>query len=639
MRPLTLHSEKFRPEGGAAGQGIMRALGRPRLDHVSVLVREAVQNSWDARVQNDSGALVSVNAKLETFSESEMDTLRSIVFVSMPKNHPLRHHLTPGMRRLTLEDRGTVGLGGPVFVERAPKPSDRFVNFCRIFGRASEGPLGGGTFGYGKAVYFGSSHAATVIIYTRCREGQQSADRLIGMSLWKASEVAIETGRHWWGIPSERHEGATGPVVGNDARKLAKLLGFSPFADDETGTSIMILAPRFDGRLGEFPEMAARSIAESMVIWFWPRMLGGADKLGKLVFSVECDGQSIAVPDPSKDTPFTGYGRALRNIVGTFRKGRETQLPHIAKEIHSARPKARLGYLSIALQQRHPRQDFAIASKADDGPLIEDHAFSDQVDEGSAQPPRCHHVALIRSPGQVIKYVAYRPYPDASMEYCGVFLVEGHHEHSGRPADDVEIAFALSEPPSHDDWVPDELDDDWHKRYVRVAYREIKSEADGFAELGRPVVDAVRQDPLGAMSAELGELLGIPGTGASPAGKHKGKGGSGGTHESLVRLQITGEGTLEELDGQAIFALPFRLATVIEPFAVVKANPSVHLAGGGTEIDPPAGDARPTIVGWRNGKNIYKAEELKVGRGDGGDWQVLVSVPGDAMVGVSLSVE
>src|SRR5688500_4546879 len=42
-------SQPYEPEGSAAAEGIVKQLGQPRLDPLTVLVREAAQNSWDAR--------------------------------------------------------------------------------------------------------------------------------------------------------------------------------------------------------------------------------------------------------------------------------------------------------------------------------------------------------------------------------------------------------------------------------------------------------------------------------------------------------------------------------------------------------------------------------------------------------------
>lgn len=643
---LELFKEKIRPEGGAAAQGIMRALGRPRLDHVSVLVREAVQNSWDARTDESSSGNVAFTARLEKFTAAELERLEESVFAEKPTKHPIKGVLKNGLRRLILEDRGTVGLCGPVFVEKSPGPGDRFINFCRMFGRASEGPIGGGTYGYGKSVYFSSSQASTIVIHTRCLEQGKPQERLLALSLWRTNEQDLDTGRYWWGIPSRRHDGATGPVIGADAAKLAKSIGFTPFASDETGTSIMILAPKFHGVMERDPQLAARCIGESMVIWFWPRMLGAADRSGRLSFQVFCDGEAVAIPNPTKDSPFSTYATALNTLVAR-RKNKEIEQPHVAHEIRSEKPGARLGYLALALTPRHNRKEFAITQLDEQGDAtIEDHAFADQVAAAEGERASCHHVALIRAPGQVIKYERFRAFHDASMEFGGVFLVDGKSDHADRDPEDVNLAFAKAEPPSHDDWAPDQLEDEWHKRYVRVAMRAIGNHVTAFTDAHRPQAEHTDQDPLGAISAELGELMSAPGSGAKPGDGDRGGGGGGGgggASHGKIRMTIQDEnGTLEEIDDKPVFVLGFRLEGEIpdDETLRIQATPRVLVAGGGTESEPPAGDAEPRVVGWRSTsrRKMVTKGHLDVESGDEGDWEVLVELPAEAMVGVSLSI-
>lgn len=622
MAPLILHSERFRPEGGAAGQGIMRALGRPRLDQLSVLVRESVQNSWDARLDPKNNSIIEFSAFLEGVTRDQLECLKKIVFNEKPAKHPIREHLSGGLKRLILQDRGTLGLNGPVFVERPPRPEDRFVNFCRMFGRASEGALGGGTYGYGKAVYYGASQAASIIVHTRSRAGGNYKERLIGMSLWKTNPDSLDTGRYWWGAA----KGA--PIENNAAAKLAAALGFRPFNDNETGTSIMIIAPKFESAISA-PEDAARCIAESMAIWFWPRMLGCADDLGHIKFAVSSDGKPVAVPDPKRHSPFNLYAAALDSLVRRARKNKEVQPPSLVRAIRIERPAARLGWLSLSLAPRHVREDMAICK-------LEGHAFADQVDQRGAHMPHAHHVALLRGPGQVIKYMPCRAYPDEGMEYAGLFLVDGEADNHD-DNDAINEAFAKSEPPSHDDWTPDDLEEDWHRRYVRVALREIKNVSDEFADAGKPIVADADQEPLGAISAQLGELMSAPGPGASSETRGGGVGGGiGGGGANGVKLQITGDGILEMLEGSVVFALPFR---VLSPSAgaTIEAFPKVLVAGGGTESEAPTGDDEPEVIGWRrpNG-NIVRTSKLRLKKADDSDWHAIVRVPTDAMVGVTL---
>ncbi|MFD0594037.1 hypothetical protein ACFQZ4_17425 [Catellatospora coxensis] len=64
-------SQPYPPEGATAAEGIRNQLGRPELDHLTVLVREAAQNSWDARA--GSGA-VDFRIDLSTVSPAHAAT-------------------------------------------------------------------------------------------------------------------------------------------------------------------------------------------------------------------------------------------------------------------------------------------------------------------------------------------------------------------------------------------------------------------------------------------------------------------------------------------------------------------------------------------------------------------------------------
>jgi hypothetical protein len=511
-----------------------------------------------------------------------------------------------------------VGLTGPAFVEGPPRPDHRFVNFCRMFGRAAEvQQLGGGTWGYGKGQYFLMSGAATIIVHTRSRERGGLLERLLGVSLWNANPDGIETGRHWWGI--EQRPGLVGPAEGENAARVAASVGFRPFTRDETGTSIMIVAPRFESVAWD---AAGRCIAESMAIWFWPRMLGGVDELGTLSFEVACNGHAIAVPDPTRVAPLRLYADALRNLRKRAATRREIPLPAIVREVRSERPKARLGWLSLAKAARQERDRFAVSR-------IDDHPFGDQLVGDGADPGCTHHVALMRGPGQVIRYLRCRAYPEETMEYAGVFLADSDSA-------EVNEAFARAEPPSHDDWTFDDLPDQ-QKRYVRAALRDIATSTEMFADAGKPDATAVEQDPLGAISAELGELMSAPGTGARRQPKKPGAGG--GARVTDAHLELLGSGELKVVEGRVVLAVPFRITTVADVTASIGAKTRVVVAGGGAEAEAPAGGAQPRLLEWRDSANgVVRQPVLRVEAPEGAGWEVIVEVPGDAMVGVTLEL-
>ena len=75
----------------------------------------------------------------------------------------------------------------------------------------------------------------------------------------------------------------------------------------------------------------------------------------------------------------------------------------------------------------------------------------------------------------IVKYLEGHPLPDERLEWAGVFVASGE--------DEVERAFAESEPPAHDDWKPNNLPKGRTKTYVNVALTRLKEAA---SEMGLP---------------------------------------------------------------------------------------------------------------------------------------------------------
>jgi hypothetical protein len=82
VSPLHLFSEPFGPLGNVAGEGVLNPLGRPPMDPLTVMVRESVQNTWDARARTEGG--VRYQLALWTVQERALDVLRHSVFGELP---------------------------------------------------------------------------------------------------------------------------------------------------------------------------------------------------------------------------------------------------------------------------------------------------------------------------------------------------------------------------------------------------------------------------------------------------------------------------------------------------------------------------------------------------------------------------
>lgn len=620
MPHFALRSERFSAEGSISAGAIRRNMGRSSLDPISLLVREAVQNSWDARLDRAGGG-VAVSLHLGTLGRRGSDVLQRTVFKERPPEHPLSGHLTPESGILCIKDTGTVGLNGPVFhVPRKGAQDDRsrnFIRFVRDIGRGASKQLTGGTYGFGKSTFHVASEAATIVVYTRCVDeatGERD-DRLIALSVWNPTEDERYTGRHWWGV--KKTEGIA-PLAGDKAAQLAEDIGLPKFKRSESGTLIALIAPRFIAPYQGVGHDTARALAESLTTWFWPRMLPAPDKKPWIDFKVFYQGREVPVPAPHETEPFRTMSGLLGGLAGSQLTAGQ------ATEICSEKPKASLGRMAVA-PLTDVQQSASWKSLAIDG-----HVLGELLDRPGGLHARCHHIALMRSTWQVIRYLPCRPVRANGHGFAGVFLVDGDPQ--------IETAFASSEPPAHDDWLPDSLDDEWHRRYVRIALRRIREAGDDLSSS----IDAQAVIGHGPDLSRLSRLLGrvmpgsvetrkaTPATPAEPAARKQDKPG----------VQLIDQGNLGMLDGRRILSVSFSVTGTIPAAGVtIDATPRVVVVGGGTEHDSDDSLDRPSVVGWRgpDGRMI-RQEHLRLAAGAPVEWQVVVQVPDEAQVGVSIQV-
>ena len=498
--PLTLNSEPVSPTGSISSVGILNQLGRPKLDTLALLVRETVQNSWDARLSDDTPLSYIVHgwemlpAQRQLLREhvfSARPTLDSLPMTQLDSDEPLLG--------LIIADRSTTGLEGPTRADVVPEGSSRrFISFLRDIGQPSNQNLSGGTYGYGKASLYLASGMRTILVHTRCRLSNGHLEsRFIAAALgqrWADRNHRQFTGRHWWG----RDGGdAAEPILDRDADELAAALGMSSFVDDETGTTILILDPLLNDRAAKdqpdfeaivrTPVQAFNLMAEYALWFFWPKMLDSSLGRPSIQFRLQWEDTLIDLPHPAEFPPLIGFVEAMERIKG--RRDDESVLRAEIKNIGSERPSKHLG--KIALQQFFVQKEYSF-----------DTGSTDSLFEGIT-----HHTALMRQAELVVKYLEGRPLASSSIGYAGVFITDA----------EVDAVFAKSEPPTHDDWSPNSLTESWHKTYVRVALRKISEEMIGFAQAPRTTAPMGTLTPLGVFATWLGESL-IPmetGTAAS----------------------------------------------------------------------------------------------------------------------------
>lgn len=509
----------------------------------ALLVREAVQNSWDARDPERTDP-VSFSVVGRTLRGPDLQVLRSLLpldglpgFVDDEADggsrSPAETLATDEVDILVIADRGTVGLLGPTRNVPWPDPrrlgnawpssTPRFANFIRNSGRAPSemGRGDGGSYGLGKSVLWRASRCGTILVHSRTTDADgNSCDRLIGSVLGDPHEDEdhLYTGRHFVGAAAEDDPNLIEPVVGDLARAVVADLGLPPY--DGFGTTIVIVAPRFRGLENMI------DVRDSLRWHCWPHLVPGirSDTSGPdMVASVGWENTDLSPRDLADDIELQPYADALRDAL--VDRSRASGEPVLDIEIECGRPRKHLGWLR--LREADSRENVAhisdIASRAgEDGEREPIVPFG--VPYG--------HVAFIRR--EPLLLVTYRSLPhveQADRHYGGVFL----------SAEDemVERSLTASEPPAHDDWIHEQVDrthsKDYRKRFVKRTVEELRTAMRRFGKAlePEPAASSGAADLSRRVTSGLDRLGGAGGA----VSRRKGAGaGVGGTSGPLVGL-------------------------------------------------------------------------------------------------------
>lgn len=613
---LDLQSEPFSATGNLAGEGLLNPLGRLPIDPLTVMLREAVQNSWDARLKS------SIDFSIEGHPVRDAGELTRRFFGSLPlgassETLPVFDALQSGGIHtvLSVSDRRTKGLAGPTRADEMSGEDDPrdFVEFLRNVGEPPDRRVTtGGTYGYGKAALYLASEVQTLAVYTRCRTGASLESRFIISCVGPRYVVRVGpgsgryTGRHWWG---DRRGDMVEPLLNSEADEAAMLFGLAPFAGEATGTSIGVLNPRFEDGFG-YGAMAF--LVEGFVWYFWPKMLVGPDGSPPIRFEASWNGHELDIPSPEAFPPLDLYVaayKAAKAFAGEVSSGdlRVRPVTYYTQRVATLaarrgpfRPRGRVGGAVVS----YPR------------PVSGPPDFSTPS----------HHVALMRGPELVVRYVPSAELPSDVMEYGGVLIA----------SDDHDRYFADAEPPAHDDWVIDNLDGGSAKGIVRAALNAARDVGKSMLGEQPGPTSQGTSTPTGDFSNYMGAaLLGERGDG--PGDDDRPGGGGGGVPGARI---TPGEPEYDEHDGVPVVVLPFVIHHKRGSIgSLVSCVAAVVLEDGSFESDLPVGAATPMVVGWRDPRGEFIPGDIVQIDADieGDAWAVIASVSEDFMTGLDIT--
>ncbi len=629
MRALQCFSELYQPTGGLAAEGVLNQLGRPDTEPLEVLVREAVQNCWDARRPDATTVEVEIGGR--TLDEAALSHLRERVLPDSPEQLSLDECLVEGVRLLHFADFGTTGLGGPTRADAEPTGVTDFVDFVRNIGQPPDKEFGGGSFGYGKAAFYVASRASTIVVDSLCLPENERRLIAYGLGDHYRDGGVPHTGRHWWGVVEG---GVPEPLRGDEAAAMAAALGLPARGEGDHGTTVAIVAPYLETSGGECEldlGEALRFIGECLLWNFWPKLTALRGGAPTMRFRLCEDGEEIPLPDPRAHSRLAPFVEAM-DLLRDTEAGIAGDPFAIRKDLNCHRPKRRVGTIAI-------RQISTAAAADAAGPLTR-----------GAQDTAAgiHHVALMRTPELIVRYESGPAFAVTGRGYAGVFRCDP----------ELDLVFRNSEPPTHDAWNSKALTDPTERTFVNTTSTRIGEELRALTtpavDLGTAVVAGV---PVGRFADDLAALMpGLEGPGArrgprsdggggGAAGGRGGNGarGGGGSGGEVDGPRILSVGAPElQLDGagEVQIRTGFELETAGVATRLSARVEVLTMDGGQVESEPPIEGPVPEVLRWTTpeGKDLAGAAAVAP-VATSGEWKVWVAHQPDLMIRIAIDAE
>ena len=236
--------------GVSYGSGSLKALQNINIPELDLLVREAIQNSWDASLEQQDESCC-VNFSQGTFQPSKLNSYLSRLGVVLDRRYPVH-----SADYLEIRDYKTSGLTGPTKKSELTSDEyrDKHGNFFKLVfdtgkeqTNSSEGEAGG-SWGYGKSVYYRVG-IGLVIFYSQIKVSDSYEERLIVSLIERETDKTAllkeiqpdSVGRAWWGKRNPDDMSELLPITDhNDIQSVLDIFSIKKFSDTQTGTSVII---------------------------------------------------------------------------------------------------------------------------------------------------------------------------------------------------------------------------------------------------------------------------------------------------------------------------------------------------------------------------------------------------------------
>jgi hypothetical protein len=171
-------------------------------------------------------------------------------------------------------------------------------------------------------------------------------------------------------------------------------------------------------------QITGKHIRDILLENFWPKLVPLPESSPPMEIHIEDDGVALEIPNPVTHPVYSSFSNAL--------KFARTRNESYCTSVKVGNAQKVTGHLAFELA------------------ILPEHGLVKDM---------CNRIALMRSSELVVKYL---PVPQAVVDkdWVGVFLCSD--------ANDIRRAFAMAEPPAHDDWIHEGLTDRNHKTWVKM---------------------------------------------------------------------------------------------------------------------------------------------------------------------------
>ena len=543
----------------SGGRGkLLRAHGS--LTRAQILVRETLQNSWDAA---RAGRRPSYEARVRRLDCDARAALAENVFTGLgPELDALAESLSaPELHVIEINDRGTTGLNGPISPDRAVEKGEPNNFNAFVFDIGSSKPLGssGGTFGFGKNSTFEVSAPHAVVYWTRCDRGDGVLeDRLIASALHDPyDEDGLRfTGAHWWG---DTASGDVLPVVGQRAADLAQVLFQRHFDDGDCGTSILVIDPmvtipdaegigqRTAVRDSDAAHELCSQLVETLLTSAWPKFVADDSGQTPMDITLKLYDKTVDVADKAA-VLFRVHSHGLARIRRAQAGIDEGEILVRPGEIVESDLQA------ISLRPPYPDETPRESYFGDRADTVSGHVF---LAKALRIPPapglldswRVDAACFMRSSAELV--VMYEPMAD---ENDGTFMWVAVF----KPTPECDRHFAAAEPATHDDWNKNAPDSLASAYVVDKTLGHVRQRMKKFM-LGDRVKSITEERSTRQLAKSLNGFVpvgGPPTTGGNTGGNIRAGGGGGRSHAVAAAGEVTIVSTVQ--DARGTWHLTFR---------------------------------------------------------------------------------